>query len=198
MNHTDQRKRSRAAIYVSATLLAALVALALAACGGGSDSGNPESQATDYDKALADAPPPLADLYANGDEIIPGGPDEFHSKLEALRGHPVVVNAWASWCGPCRFEFPDFQKVSADLGDEVAFMGVDVDDSTDAANTFLDELPLPYPSVADPDEDIKQELKLVGLPGTAFYDRKGELVYLKQGPYTSEADLRADIAKYAS
>ena len=60
----------------------------------------------------------------------------------------------------------------------------------------LDELPLPYPSVTDPDQQIKKELGLRGLPGTAFYDEEGELVYLKQGPYTSEAELNADIDKY--
>lgn len=166
--------------------------------GGDPGAGNPESQATDYEKALAGAPAPLAKLYANGDEIIEGGADELHSQLEKLRGYPVVVNAWASWCGPCRLEFPDFQAVAAERGDEVAFIGADIDDSTDAANEFLSELPLPYPSVSDPDSEVKDELGLRGLPGTAFYDANGELVYLKQGPYTSEADLNADIDKYAS
>jgi cytochrome c biogenesis protein CcmG/thiol:disulfide interchange protein DsbE len=159
-------------------------------------SGNPESKATDYEQALADAPPALASLYANGDELIEGGGDAFHKQLDSLHGHPVVVNAWASWCGPCRFEFPDFQSVSADRGDEVAFLGVDTDDSAAAANDFLDELPLPYPSVSDPDSDVRKELALRGLPGTAFYNRDGDLVYVKQGPYLSEDDLNADIDKY--
>ena len=159
-------------------------------------SGNPESKATDYEQALADAPPPLAALYRNGDELIEGGGDEFHAQLEKLHGYPVVVNAWASWCGPCRLEFPDFQAVAADRGDEVAFLGVDTDDSADAANDFLAELPLPYPSVSDPDSDVKDELELRGLPGTAFYNSDGELVYVKQGPYLSEDELNADIDKY--
>jgi thiol-disulfide isomerase/thioredoxin len=164
--------------------------------GGDAGAGNPDSKATDYEQALAGAPPALADLYANGDELIEGGGDAFHAELDKLQGHPVVVNAWASWCGPCRLEFPDFQAVAADRGDEVAFMGVDTDDSSDAANDFLDELPLPYPSISDPDSDVKDELELRGLPGTAFYDENGELVYLKQGPYLSEDDLNADIDKY--
>jgi cytochrome c biogenesis protein CcmG, thiol:disulfide interchange protein DsbE len=162
-----------------------------------SGAGNPESKATDYERALADAPAPLAALYRNGDELIEGGGDEFHAQLDALRGYPVVVNAWASWCGPCRLEFPDFQAVSADRGDEVAFLGVDTDDSVDAANDFLAELPLPYPSISDPESDVRDELGLRGLPGTAFYDADGELVYLKQGPYLSEDELQADIDRYA-
>jgi thiol-disulfide isomerase/thioredoxin len=163
---------------------------------GDAGAGNPESKATDYEKALAGAPPPLAALYANGDELIEGGADELHSQLDKLHGYPAVVNVWASWCGPCRLEFPDLQAVSADRGDQVAFVGVDTFDSDDAANGFLDELPLPYPSVTDPDQEVKKELGLRGLPGTAFYDQNGELVYLKQGPYLSEDDLNADIDKY--
>lgn len=189
---------------ILALALSVITAALVAGCSFGSDdagdpgAGNPESKATNYEQALAAAPPPLAALYANGDQIIEGGLAEYDAQLEKLSGYPVVVNAWASWCGPCRIEFPDFQAVSAERGDEVAFLGVDVDDSTDAANEFLADLPLPYPSVSDPDSEVKDALGLRGLPGTAFYDSEGELVYLKQGPYTSEADLNADIDKYLS
>jgi cytochrome c biogenesis protein CcmG, thiol:disulfide interchange protein DsbE len=175
-------------------------ALGIAGCGssnGDSGAGNPESAAVDYKQALADAPPPLAKLYADGDALIPGGVDELHSQLAALRGHPVVVNAWASWCGPCRFEFPVFQKVAAAEGDRVAFLGVDSYDDDAAAETFLEELPLPYPSVTDPDKQIFDEWDLRGLPATAFYDSSGERAYVRPGPYSSEDDLIADIRRYA-
>jgi thiol-disulfide isomerase/thioredoxin len=191
----------RAATFRPSVALAGfLCALALGACGGGDEdtgAGNPESKAVDYDQALAGAPAPLAALYANGDAILDGGPAEFDAQLAKLRGHPVVVNAWASWCGPCRLEFPDFQAVSAERGAEVAFLGLNVEDAQAAAETFLAELPLPYPSVADPEREIADDLGLRGLPGTAFYDTAGELVYLKQGPYTSEEQLNADIDRYA-
>jgi cytochrome c biogenesis protein CcmG, thiol:disulfide interchange protein DsbE len=174
-------------------------ALIVAGCGGGSDSGagNPESAAVDYEKALSDAPPPLAKLYAQGDALIPGGVDELQRQLDALRGHPVVVNAWASWCGPCRFEFPFFQEVAAQYGERVAFLGVDSYDSDAAAETFLDELPLPYPSVTDPDRDVWQEWDVRGLPATAFYDSNGELVYVRPGPYRDKEELIAEVERYA-
>jgi thiol-disulfide isomerase/thioredoxin len=189
-------------IALGSALVIAVVGLAVWGLLSGGDqsgdpgAGNPDSQATDYAKDLADAPPPLRALYAKGDRIIPGGADELHAQLAKLHGYPVVVNAWASWCGPCRLEFPDFQSVSAQRGDKVAFLGVNIDDSTAAADTFLDELPLPYPSVSDPDSEVKDEFALRGLPGTAFYNADGDRVYLKQGPYTSAADLNADIDKY--
>jgi len=191
-----------ATLPILAAAAALICGLALAACGGGSDADagaeNPDSAAADYAKALEGAPPALAKLYADGDALIPGGVDALDQQLAAVKGHPAVVNVWASWCGPCRFEFPDFQKVAAERGDEIAFLGVDADDSDDAANTFLDELPLPYPSVTDPDGQIKDEYDLRGYPATAFYNAAGERVYVKQGPYTSQADLEADIDKYAT
>jgi thiol-disulfide isomerase/thioredoxin len=186
-----------ARLFASAALACALI---VGGCGGGSDSGagNPDSAAVDYEKALADAPPPLAKLYAQGDALIPGGVDEVQRQLDALRGHPVVMNAWASWCGPCRFEFPFFQEVAAQYGERVAFLGVDSYDSDAAAETFLDELPLPYPSVTDPDRDIWQEWDVRGLPATAFYDSKGEPVYVRPGPYRDKEELIADLERYAN
>jgi cytochrome c biogenesis protein CcmG/thiol:disulfide interchange protein DsbE len=180
-----------------ATLIGVGCLVVAAGCGG-SDSGNPTSAAVDYDTALSDAPPPLAGLYAKGDVLIPGGIDELKAQLAKLKGYPAVVNVWASWCGPCRFEFPYFQKAAAEFGDRVAFLGLDSEDSDAAATTFLDELPLPYPSVTDPDADARDEFELRGYPATAFYDSNGERVYVMPGPYTSADQLVADIKRYAS
>ena len=57
---------------------------------------------------------------------------------------------------------------------------------------------MPYPSYTDPGQDIGNQIGAsIGLPDTAYYDRQGKLVYLKQGPYTDQADLRADVERYA-
>ncbi len=174
----------------------ALIALALAACGG--SDGGVGSKPPDYERALAGAPKPLAALYRQADQLLPGGAPAFQRRLTELRGHPVVVNKWASWCGPCREEFPFFQHLSAKLGKRIAFVGVDSNDSAAAARTFLNEFPVPYPSYSDPDEEIAQLMKAtIGFPGTTFYDRRGNLVYVKQGQYPSESDLAADIQRYA-
>jgi cytochrome c biogenesis protein CcmG/thiol:disulfide interchange protein DsbE len=112
----------------------------------------------------------------------------------------VVVNKWASWCGPCRLEFPHFQSQAQERGGEVAFLGVGANDSVPALETFLEQLPLPYPSYYDPDLEIARELggPTQAFPATAFYDSRGELVFTKPGPYTDEADLAADIERYAN
>jgi cytochrome c biogenesis protein CcmG, thiol:disulfide interchange protein DsbE len=181
-----------------AVICVAAVAYALASREEGGDPGaaNPESAATDYEAALADAPPPLADLYAQGDAILEGGREAFEARLAELRGHPVVVNKWASWCGPCRHEFPFFQQVAAERGKEIAFLGVQSADSTAAGETFLEEFPLPYPSYSDPDDEIAELFKGFSWPSTAFYDARGELVYTRQGPYASAQDLEREIDRY--
>lgn len=174
-------------------LCAALV-LGTAGCGSSRSDGGGHP---DYEEALAGAPPRLAALYEQANRLLPGGLEAYEERIASLRGYPVVVNVWASWCGPCRFEFPALQRVSAEYGKRVAFLGVDSQDSDDAARTFLREEPVPYPSYSDPEEDIADELGGRGLPVTAYYDREGELVFLQQKPYAEHGELRADIERYA-
>jgi thiol-disulfide isomerase/thioredoxin len=175
-----------------------LVFVSVVAGCGSSQGGDYGSAHPDYAKALAGSPTPLAALHDQANELLPGGVDAYERRIAALRGYPVVVNVWASWCGPCRFEFPHLQQAAADYGKRVAFLGIDSEDSDDAAATFLAEAPVPYPSYTDPGKEIAESIGAsLGLPDTAFYDRRGRLVYLKQGPYDDEAELRTDIRRYA-
>jgi cytochrome c biogenesis protein CcmG/thiol:disulfide interchange protein DsbE len=175
-------------------LRGALLAVLLVVVGCGEDGGGDHP---DYARALAGAPAPLAALHRQGNELLGGGRAAYEKRIESLRGYPVVVNVWASWCGPCRFEFPALQRMSAKYGKRVAFLGIDLEDSDDAARTFLDSHPVPYPSYTDPDEEIAESLGDSRLPETAYYNREGELVYLKLGQYPSESDLQADIERCA-
>jgi len=182
-------------LKASGACLLLVMALSGAGCGTQND---PSGGHPDYDEALAGAPPRLAALHAQSNRLLPGGVDAYEGRIASLRGFPVVVNVWASWCGPCRFEFPAFQRLSARYGKRVAFLGIDTEDSDDAARTFLEGAPVPYPSYTDHDKEIADSIGAdLGLPDTAFYDRRGELVHLKQGPYEDRAELRADIERYA-
>lgn len=175
-----------------------LLAVVLASGCGTATEGDYGGRHPDYARVLAGSPAPLAALHRQANQLLGGGADAYEARIAALHGYPVVVNVWASWCGPCRFEFPTLQQLSAAYGKRVAFLGVDSQDSDDAAKTFLGEDPVPYPSYSDPDQDIKRAIgATLGLPDTAFYDRGGNLVYLKQGPYTNHAELRADVRRYA-
>ncbi|HEV7481948.1 MAG TPA: TlpA disulfide reductase family protein [Solirubrobacterales bacterium] len=171
----------------------------LGASGCGSSSGGDLSGAhPDYKRALAGSPPALAALHAQADRLLPAGTEAYEKRIAALAGYPVVVNIWASWCGPCRFEFPTLQKLSARYGKRVAFLGVNSQDSETNAKEFLTEAPVSYPSYIDPGKGLIESLGgLGGLPDTAFYDRDGKLLYLKQGPYTDDSELEADVRRYA-
>lgn len=178
--------------------LAGLVAAVAVASGCGSAGGSYSGGHPNYAKALAGSPPPLAALHGQADKLLPGGAGAYEERLAELRGYPVVVNAWASWCGPCREEFPTLQKLSTRYGKRVAFLGVNSEDSNDAATTFLHEAPLSYPSYTDPAREIVDTLgPFLGFPETAFYDKSGKLVYLKHGPYPHASELEADVRRYA-
>ncbi len=171
-------------------------ALALTACGGEADS-PVAADSPDYSAAVEAAPPPLSALYADGPAIVEGELAAYEDQIAALHGYPIVVNKWASWCGPCRAEFPHLQEQAAAHADEVAFLGVNSDDSTAAAETFLRENPVPYPSISDPDKVIASALASVEFPTTVFYDKTGGIVHTQPGPYSSEEELAADIERYA-
>jgi cytochrome c biogenesis protein CcmG/thiol:disulfide interchange protein DsbE len=148
-------------------------------------------------RRLAGAPPQLTALHRQANQILPGARKGLTTRLATLKGHPAVVNIWAAWCGPCRAEMPVMQRVSIDLGKQVAFVGVDLKDNRTAATTFLRKIPVTYPSYDDPSGQVYIAEKLVGVPSTLFYDRNGKQTFVHQGPYFTRADLVQDIRRYA-
>jgi thiol-disulfide isomerase/thioredoxin len=147
--------------------------------------------------ALSGSPTVLAALHGQAGELLGGGEPALHARLAALRGYPVVVNKWASWCQPCRSEFGVFSRVSAQLGRRVAFVGIDSNDHGDATG-FLAAHPVSYPSYADRDGSTGNDITLSSFfPVTVFYDRDGRQSFIHQGAFTSVAQLQADIQRYA-
>jgi cytochrome c biogenesis protein CcmG/thiol:disulfide interchange protein DsbE len=112
---------------------------------------------------------------------------DYRHALAELRGTPVVVNVWASWCGPCRDEAPLLASANRNYGDRVRFVGVDILDERGSARDFIREYGWTYPSVYDPSGAIRDGLGLLGQPLTLFYDAEGELVNTWSGPLSQEA-----------
>jgi thiol-disulfide isomerase/thioredoxin len=189
----------RVLLLVAAVAVVAVVVIGLTQAG---DQGESPQAAPKFDlpaakRQLAGAPAPLASLHAQANELLPGGKDAFRERLTELEGYPVVINKWASWCGPCQAEFPIFERVGTERGKEVAFLGVNGTDKDPAARRFLSRRPLPFPSYTDPDEAISQDIKAPkNYPITVFVDRNGETAYIHTGQYKTEEQLNADIDRY--
>jgi cytochrome c biogenesis protein CcmG/thiol:disulfide interchange protein DsbE len=131
------------------------------------------------------------------DPFMSGGRDAFEAFV-AKQDKPVVVNKWASWCGPCRAEFPYFRDLARMRRGEVVFVGVDSNDNEGEARAFLAENPVPYKHFQDPKLEIAAAFNGVqAFPATAFYDKRGELAFVHQGGYQTKEQLAEDIDRYA-
>jgi cytochrome c biogenesis protein CcmG, thiol:disulfide interchange protein DsbE len=188
------------------TTLAILAVIALLAVGliqlAGSSSSSNGSRArltpTQVQVRLAGSPAPLAALHARAGQILSGGAPALHARLAVLRGYPLVINKWASWCVPCRSERSAFQHVSTSFGRSVAFLGIDSGDTSLAdGRAFLRAIPVGYPSYYDQSGRLGTQIADSSFtPVTVFYDRAGRQ-YIHQGPYPSAAKLEADVRHYA-
>jgi len=121
--------------------------------------------------------------------VVAGQPDV---DLASLRGQPVVVNFWASWCVPCRQEMPALEAVHERVANRVVFVGVDHQDSRQDALQFLRQTRVRYPSGYDPAGSIAPSFGLFGLPSTIFMSPRGEVIERRTGAFT-EAQLQATV-----
>ena len=108
-------------------------------------------------------------------------------ELSSLRGKPVLLNFWASWCAPCEDEAPLLEEAYARYGDDVEFVGIDIRDARDDAIAFVDEYDLSYPQVRDEVLRVYNQYGLLGQPESFFIDQDGVVVQHVKGP------LRASV-----
>jgi cytochrome c biogenesis protein CcmG/thiol:disulfide interchange protein DsbE len=172
-----------------------LVAAGLAGCGSVAHNEAPNRRVVQ--DAFGGSPPALKAVHAQANQLLGGGQPAFKARLRALRGYPIVVNLWASWCEPCQSEFPIYQKVAVADGRRVAFLGIDEADSNANAAGFLRGFPVTYPSYTDPHGAIERSINaFAAYPQTFYLSRTGAMAFDHAGPYTTVAKLKRDIAFY--
>ena len=154
------------------------LALLATACGGGAPT----------EARTGQPAPPITGTALDGSTV----------DLASLRGRPVIVNFWASWCLPCREEFPLFADKLAELGprDDLAMVGVLYEDEPELARRFLEELEAGWASVPDEDGSIAAAYRVVAPPQTYFIDAEGVLRGIQIGE-VREADFDTQYAKIA-
>lgn len=187
--------RLRAVVVGALIVIALVVGLAQAP----SDPGpsGPPPTATALARTRSAAPPAIGRLYARGDALLRLDGDAFVATMGRLRGHPVLINKWASWCLPCRREFALLRRAAAKHGSTIAFLGLNAGDKPKDARAFLDGHPTIYPHVRDPDEQIAGAFQAGGVfPQTLIVDKDGDVTRLKAGEFTTEKDVEAFIAPY--
>ena len=175
---------------LSSLLLALLMLLSLSACSGEGEvsekptEGDEAPAHTHTDEELApDAAPDFTVYNKEGNPV----------RLSDMIGKPIVLNFWASWCGPCKMEMPDFEEAYREMGDDVVFMIVNLTDgqyeTMASAQSFINSMGYTFPVYFDLTEDAAYTYGIVSIPTTYFIGARGDLVAYAQGALDYETLL---------
>lgn len=184
-NNTDKKRTILLLAIIAAVLITGGIGYALLSGRTGSANivGKPSSTPGQTQKETA---PDFIVYNEKGDEVT----------LSSFMGTPVVLNFWASWCGPCRSEMPDFQKAFAAQNGEIAFMMVNLTDGSRetkaAALKYIEQNKFTFPVYFDLDMDAAQAYGVTAIPTTYFIDKDGIVVAVARGPL-DEATLQKGI-----
>lgn len=182
-------------------LIFIVVALVLAGCGGG----NAGAKLDAAKKVALDAFPaglgrgyPSAQMIAgkkSNPSLQSGSPapdfalvleDGSHLSLSDLQGRPVIINFWATWCGPCRLEMPHLIRTAVD-DPNLVLLAVNVQEAQDVVAPFADDFTMTVPVVLDAEGELKELYAVRGLPTTYFIDQSGAIAVIYSGPLTPPA-----------
>lgn len=174
--YAEQNKKNGIAFAIIAVVLIAVIVGSVLLYKKLSDLHAPDSVASNGNYATA------ADFTVSNT----GGRDV---KLSSYFGKPIVVNVWATWCGPCTNELPHFQKLYNETGSDVIFMFVSIDDYFSTAKNYFSNNGYNMPLYHDSSASLRNTYSVTSIPVTLFINSKGELVRRQVGAMT-ESMLR--------
>jgi thiol-disulfide isomerase/thioredoxin len=137
-----------------------------------------------------------------GDATGPAAEFTLHSRageavsLSGLKGQVVLINFWATWCGPCRKEMPlleQIQKKYTPLG--FTMLGVNVEEDTMMMDAFLKDVPVSFPILLDPANGVSKLYNVSAMPSTVIVDRQGNIRYIHQGYKPGDEDRYQDMIR---
>jgi peroxiredoxin len=117
-------------------------------------------------------------------------------QLSSLKGQVVMINFWATWCGPCRQEMPLLEQLHAKyepLG--FTLLGVNVEPDSAAATTWLKGMPVTFPILFDTQNAVAEQFGVMGMPSSVFVDREGRVRYVHRGYKPGDEAQYADLIR---
>lgn len=153
-------------------------------------------------EALPDLCPPRGEPSSASSKAPPDltlnclGSDDTRG-LHDLAGRPMVLNFWASWCGPCKVELPLLARAHREWGDQIAFLGIDVQDASAEAWKVLTATGVDYPQLEDPRGRTRAPFGWhSGLPLTVFVDARGRMVGTERTAFRTYPELTAALHRH--
>lgn len=188
------RKLNRRTILTATAGMATLLVAGCAGLGQGTTAGNSsDGSATGgrdgaAQQSVSSLPPAPKKEHPAPDFTL-ARLDGGSLSLAELRGTPVILNFWASWCGPCRLEMPHLEEASTKHGEDLVVLGVNLtqrENNLDDVPAFVDEFGLTFPVVLDEDGEVAKLYQVRGQPASVFIDAKGIVQTVFHGPVTQK------------
>jgi cytochrome c biogenesis protein CcmG/thiol:disulfide interchange protein DsbE len=200
-----QNAPCRRASAVTVGLLLTILVLSACGTGGGATQEKhaialadlPAGLGRGYPIAQVDSQPAPGGLLKQGEtapDFVAVLDDGRYLRLSDLQGKPVVLNFWATWCGPCRLEMPELVK-AAGADPNLVVLAADVQEARSPVEDFAAEFKMALPIVLDKDGKVRNLYRVPGLPTTYFIDKAGKVASVVVGPLTPQvlADRLAEI-----
>jgi peroxiredoxin len=119
--------------------------------------------------------------------------------LSDFQGKPILLNFWATWCGPCRHEMPFIQAIYEEQSvNGLVILAIDIGESVPAVNSFLQSNNFSFPVLLDIDQDVAQDYNIRAIPTTFFIDKDGIIQEIKVGAFSNMIELKKSLSKITS